>query len=44
MPTEAMILAAVDLAIGPEEVLSDFHPVLEPDLVVRASTGPAAGD
>jgi len=41
MPTAAMVLAAVDLAIGPEEVLGDFHPVLEPDLVVRASTGPA---
>ena len=41
MPTEAMLLAAVDLAIGEEEVLGDFHPVLEPDLVVRASTGPA---
>jgi len=40
MPTAAMVLAAVDLAIGPEEVLGDFHPVLEPDLVVRASTGP----
>ncbi len=41
MPTEAMVLAAVDLAIGTEEVLGDFHPMLEPDLVVRASTGPA---
>ena len=40
MPTAAMVLAAVDLAIGPEEVLGDLHPVLEPDLVVRASTGP----
>ena len=43
MPTEAMVLAAVDLAIGREEVLGDFHPLLEPDLVVRGSTGPAPG-
>lgn len=41
MPTAAMVLAAVDLAIGAEEVLGDFHPMLEPNLVVRASTGPA---
>lgn len=43
MPTEAMMLAAIDLAIGREEVLGDFHPLLEPDLVVRESTGPAPG-
>jgi len=41
MPTGAMVLAAVDLAIGRDEVLGDFHPLLEPDLVVRGSTGPA---
>ena len=41
MPTDAMVLAAVDLAIGRDEVLGDFHPLLEPDLVVRESTGPA---
>ena len=40
MPTAAMIGAAVDLAIGPEEVHGDIHPVLEPELVVRGSTGP----
>jgi DNA-binding LacI/PurR family transcriptional regulator len=43
MPTEAMVEAAVDLAIGPAEEILDFHPILEPELVVRASTGPAAG-
>ena len=41
MPTEAMMVAAIDLAIGREEVLGDFHPLLEPELVVRGSTGPA---
>ena len=41
MPTEAMVLAAVDLAIGPEEVIGDFHPMLEPELVIRESTGRA---
>ena len=41
MPTEAMVLAAVDLAIGRDEVLGDFHPMLEPELVVRESSGPA---
>jgi DNA-binding LacI/PurR family transcriptional regulator len=41
MPTEAMVLAAVDLAIGPEEVLGDFHPMLEPELIIRGSTGRA---
>ncbi len=41
MPTEAMVLAAVDLAIGRDEILGDLHPTLEPDLVVRDSTGPA---
>ena len=44
MPIAAMMLAAVDLAIGRDEVLGDFHPVLEPDLVVRGSTGPAPGE
>jgi DNA-binding LacI/PurR family transcriptional regulator len=40
MPVEAMIRAAADLAIGSDEML-DPHPVLEPELVVRASSGPA---
>ena len=44
MPTEAMILAAIDLAIGRDEVLGDFHPLLEPDLVVRETTRPAPGN
>ena len=43
MPTEAMVLAAIDLAIGDHEASIDFHPILEPELVVRASTGPASG-
>jgi DNA-binding LacI/PurR family transcriptional regulator len=43
MPTEAMVLAAVDLAIGPPEEIIDFHPILEPELVIRASTGPVPG-
>jgi len=41
MPTEAMVLAAIDLAIGGDEVIGDFHPMLEPELVIRGSTGPA---
>jgi DNA-binding LacI/PurR family transcriptional regulator len=41
MPTEAMVSAAFDLVIGPEDTARDYHPVLEPELVVRASTGPA---
>ena len=41
MPTEAMIVAAIDLVIGPGQADADVHPVLEPELVVRASTGPA---
>ncbi len=41
MPTNAMVLAAFDLAIGRDEVLGDFHPLLEPELVIRESTGPA---
>jgi len=41
MPTEAMISAAIDLAIGPTDPERDAHPVLRPELVVRASTGPA---
>ena len=44
MPTHAMILAAVDLAIGRDEVIGDLHPLLEPDLVVRGSSGPAPGN
>jgi DNA-binding LacI/PurR family transcriptional regulator len=40
MPTEAMISAAIDLAIGPTDPERDDHPVLRPELVVRASTGP----
>ncbi len=40
MPTEAMVRAAVDLVIAADEETADFHPVLEPELVVRASTGP----
>lgn len=40
MPTEAMLARAIDLAIGPRTSGSDLHPVLEPELVVRASTGP----
>jgi DNA-binding LacI/PurR family transcriptional regulator len=43
MPTEAMILAAVDLAIGRDESIDDVHPVLEPVLVIRGSTGPVPG-
>lgn len=40
MPTEAMIRAGVDLAIGAADPKRDQHPVLKPELVVRASTGP----
>ncbi len=48
MPTEAMIAAALDLVIGPAAAsraaagpeVTDLHPVLRPELVVRASTGP----
>ena len=40
MPTEAMIAAALDLVIGPVSAGADGHPVLQPELVVRASTGP----
>lgn len=43
MPTVAMMAAAVELAIGRDEVLGDFHPLFEPDLIVRESTGPAPG-
>jgi DNA-binding LacI/PurR family transcriptional regulator len=43
MPTEAMIRAAVELAIGRDEALGNLHPVLEPVLVVRDSTGPVPG-
>ena len=38
MPTEAMIYAAVDLAIGSDGTRADRHPVLGAELVVRAST------
>jgi DNA-binding LacI/PurR family transcriptional regulator len=41
MPTAAMIVAAIDLAIGPSSTGADAHPVLQPKLVIRASTGPA---
>jgi len=41
MPTTAMVLAAVDLAIGQDEVIDDLHPLFEPELVVRQSSGPA---
>ena len=44
MPTAAMVSAAIDLAIGPEDSERDFHPVLEPELVVRASSGPASSN
>jgi DNA-binding LacI/PurR family transcriptional regulator len=40
MPTEAMIGAALDLVIGPSDAGRDSHPVLQPELIVRASTGP----
>jgi DNA-binding LacI/PurR family transcriptional regulator len=43
MPTAAMVRAAVDLAIGGAKVEGGPHPVLEPELVVRESTGPAPG-
>ncbi len=38
MPTEAMVRTAIDLAIGTDGVGADRHPVIEPELVVRAST------
>jgi len=41
MPTEAIMVRAIDLAIGSTDVGADPHPVLEPELVIRASTGPA---
>jgi DNA-binding LacI/PurR family transcriptional regulator len=40
MPTEAMISAAIDIAIGADDPERDDHPILQPELVVRASTGP----
>lgn len=43
MPTEAIMVEAIDLAIGSKDGQIDPHPVLEPELVVRASTGPAPG-
>jgi DNA-binding LacI/PurR family transcriptional regulator len=42
MPTEAMVVAAIDLVIGPQVAGADLHPVMRPELVVRASTGPPA--
>jgi LacI family transcriptional regulator len=41
MPTEAMIESAIDLVIGPRDARADAHPVMRPELVIRASTGPA---
>jgi DNA-binding LacI/PurR family transcriptional regulator len=41
MPTAAMVQAGMELAIGGQEVVGDLHPVLEPELVIRRSTGPA---
>jgi DNA-binding LacI/PurR family transcriptional regulator len=41
MPTEAIMAKAIDLAIGTMDEGLDQHPVLEPELVVRSSTGPA---
>lgn len=41
MPIVAMMVAAIDLAMGPRTAGPDAHPVLQPELVVRASTGPA---
>jgi DNA-binding LacI/PurR family transcriptional regulator len=41
MPTTAMVFAAIELAIGRDEVLGDFHPMLEPEIVIRESSGPA---
>jgi DNA-binding LacI/PurR family transcriptional regulator len=43
MPNEAIMVKAIDLAIGSEDVEGDPHPVLAPELVVRASTGPVPG-
>jgi DNA-binding LacI/PurR family transcriptional regulator len=39
MPTQEMIAAAIDLVIGPGGVERDAHPVMRPELVIRASTG-----
>jgi len=46
MPTREMVSAAVKLAIGSREGEPrerDLHPVLEPSLVIRTSSGPAPG-
>jgi LacI family transcriptional regulator len=43
MPTAAMVRAAIDLAIGDDDPERDRHPVFEPELIVRASTGEAGG-
>jgi DNA-binding LacI/PurR family transcriptional regulator len=40
MPTQEMITAAIDLVIGQGDVERDAHPVMRPELVIRASTGP----
>jgi DNA-binding LacI/PurR family transcriptional regulator len=48
MPTAAMIASAVDILIdtleGRLSVGADVHPVLQPELAVRASTGPVPTD
>jgi DNA-binding LacI/PurR family transcriptional regulator len=43
MPTREMIAAAIDLVIGPGDVARAVHPVMRPELVIRASTGPVPG-
>lgn len=44
MPTQEMVRSAVDIAIaaleGDEDEAADVHPMLQPELVVRASSGP----
>ena len=42
MPIGAMVVAAVDVAIGAREIQRDAHPVLVPELIVRDSTGPVS--
>jgi DNA-binding LacI/PurR family transcriptional regulator len=41
MPTAAMLAEAIELVIGGGDDERDYHPMLEPELVVRASSGPA---
>jgi hypothetical protein len=43
MPTQEMIAAAIDLVIGPGDDQRDVHPVMQPELVIRVSTGPVPG-